>query len=124
MFQFLLEYKYPFFLHRPNGQLDWALHSNVYRNAPLILIHILPNITGTVTGDGFNNANAIYWSGTGALSAYKVTNESGNIAQYSGSSATPNRSRIELNASWINSIYGASENVTPENYAVQYFIKY
>ena len=77
----------------------------------------LPNITGaTQTG---NIWGATTNNGRGALYSVYVHNntpDGGGVQIPSGD--------VYIDASRSSAIYGASENVTPVNYAVQYFIKY
>lgn len=76
--------------------------------------YILPNITGT---SRFAASGADFSDGTGAFSG--TTTGLAIAGNVTGTYWKP-----YFDASKSNSIYGASENVTPENYAVQYFIKY
>lgn len=84
----------------------------------------LPNITGEFipwSGKNTYDLGGFFGASTGAIrvipgSRTKVFNET--AASGTGTAYAT------FDASISNSIYGASENVTPENYAVQYFIKY
>ena len=75
----------------------------------------LPNITGEIAKlpEPYNGWN----DGTGAL---KTTNIGGTA--YSGNGNGSNY-KLNFDASLSNSIYGASEHVTPINQAVNWFIK-
>lgn len=74
----------------------------------------LPNIIGASADSSFCNVG----EGTGCI----VTEGSGRYV--AGSSALGAKySRFRIDASISSGIYGASAHVTPENYAVNYFIK-
>ena len=80
--------------------------------------YILPNITGDVqTAPGKSG-----YAATGAIRGKGWGNQT-SIANIPFT-ASGTVFGMDFDASRSSSIYGASENVTPENYAVQYFIKY
>ena len=78
----------------------------------------LPNITGTIPGDVSVSS---FWNGvTGAFrKPAQCPNNRWGIYGYD-----TDNTNIEFDASKSDSIYGASTHVTPENYAVQFIIKY
>lgn len=86
--------------------------------------YILPNITGEFipwSGKSTYDLGAYFGASTGAIR--NVVGTRTKVLSESSSTGTGSI-YATFNASDSNSIYGASENVTPENYAVQYFIKY
>ena len=87
-------------------------------------LYILPNITGeTITQVKTNFPEGGSTSHINPVSgAFVSTGVSGTMN--GGNAMTSTYYAGNFNASRSNSIYGASENVTPVNYAVQYFIKY
>lgn len=74
----------------------------------------LPDITGSFT------ANRFGWGGIAAAGALSGETTGGQGSDY-GSNG-PNV-KLMFKAGDANEIYGASEHVTPENYAVNWFIK-
>ena len=75
----------------------------------------LPNITGK-----YSHQCLINW-GSGTESGALYTSDGGN-GQNAGGSDGINTQSVAFDASRSNSIYGASEHVTPINQAVNYFI--
>lgn len=71
----------------------------------------LPNITGTVSG--------LLYNGDGTNGAFSAS----YYARFGSGGSENNRGKADFNASRSNSIYGASNHVTPINQAVNYFIK-
>lgn len=74
----------------------------------------LPNITGTSANSSYCNVGG----GSGSI----VTSGSGRYVVGSGA-LSAGYSSFSIDASKSSGIYGASSHVTPENYAVNYFIK-
>lgn len=74
----------------------------------------LPNISGgfATNDNGTNYNNGAFYNDASLHWKYN----GGNWGTYGGN--------VAFDASRSNSIYGASNHVTPENYAVNYFIKY
>lgn len=78
----------------------------------------LPDITGTLPGE--NTSQTAYWSEvTGAFYKKTATNNKGGLGSRDGDNTD-----IQFSASKSNAIYGASNHVTPVNYAIQYIIKH
>lgn len=71
----------------------------------------LPNITGQIhdNEDGVDESGALYQTGS---------------ASYSGHNQNSGRKYLNFDASRSNSIYGTSENVTPNSICCAFFIKY
>ncbi len=74
----------------------------------------LPNITGGTENASFSNVG----EGSGCI----ITEGSGSYVAGAGGIGSK-YARFRIDASKSSSIYGASSHVTPENYAVNYFIK-
>lgn len=82
----------------------------------------LPNITGRVTGDGFNGTAAVYWGNNGGALYNTYENTTANIAQYGASTTKTKMSVIGIDASRSNNIYGASTTVqNPSTQMYLYF---
>jgi len=82
----------------------------------------LPNITGRVTGDGYNGIAAIYWGNNGGALYNAYENTTANIAQYGVSTTKTKMSVIGIDASRSNNIYGASTTVqNPSTQMYLYF---
>ncbi len=73
----------------------------------------LPNITGASTGASFSNIGG----GSGCV----LTSGSGQYT--TGTPISGGYSTFTIDASKSSAVYGASAHVTPENFAVNYFIK-
>ena len=80
----------------------------------------LPNITGKLSSVPIWDSKNELVQGEGALSS-KTQVTSQNFS--SSGSYNKQWRTLDLDASKSNEIYGASEHVTPENYAINYFIK-
>ena len=87
----------------------------------------LPNITGTIPGEGWNykggtSTAPLFWDEVSG--AFRRPAEQPTVAHNGrDGSADVANANIEFDASECSSIYGASSHVTPVNYAVQYIIK-
>ena len=98
------------------GKFLRGLGGNSADNIFSVQAESLPNITGSLSAV----PTLPNYEGTGALFSEKQ--ESSQNFSSSGSYNRPWRS-IDFDASKSNKIYGTSEHVTPENYAVYWFIK-
>ncbi|MBQ8676869.1 MAG: tail fiber protein [Alphaproteobacteria bacterium] len=75
----------------------------------------LPNITGTYA------ASRNVWSKPSVTGCFAASTHTGSDGSDYGSNG--GNYNISFNAAGSNALYGASEHVTPENMAVNYFIK-
>lgn len=76
----------------------------------------LPNITGAI-----GNLNKVYWNNATQSGALAVNSDNGRYAY--GDERVTQSNGFTFDASNSNSIYGASNHVTPVNMAVNWFIK-
>lgn len=88
----------------------------------------LPNITGKIWGDGYNDgarANPIFWGYTGAFQD-GIEESATNIAAHAFGAAYKQRSWINFDASRSSSVYGAGSgtNVIPSSITMQFCIKF
>lgn len=78
----------------------------------------LPNITGTITSSTYLGI-----FGSQASGAFNPNQQYGWNNGNEGAGQSTNAASVSFNAASANSIYGASNHVTPINQAVNYFIK-